>query len=266
MAPWELAFSWQNCEKNSLIIFLHGGKSWTQTPIVLSQRAAVGKWSLLIVNCVTITPYLSRDTTYCYRHCKGISHFPLLLYHSSPRPMPDRIAPTLLTFARITSPYRTHASKPPSRALPHGQPRSLLSLSHFPFDVIMTYGLDPDSNLTLFLWHHRLPIPYDKTIALDPDHTYGHSLLAHSFRMMNISLISDVLYNAMTHLGLRCWQILAHPMTMSLINPYLRWLIPRIVLLGYVICLCLTNISIHYISRSIPSLYGRLDFFQSTTF
>src|SRR6266702_7507866 len=55
-------------------------------------------------------------------------------------------------------------------------------------------------------------------------------------------------------------------MTMSLINPYLRLLIPRIVLLGYVICLCLTNISIHYISRSIPSLYGRLDFFQSTAF
>src|SRR6266702_124098 len=55
-------------------------------------------------------------------------------------------------------------------------------------------------------------------------------------------------------------------MTMSLINPYLRLLIPRIDLLGYVICLCLTNISIRYISRSIPSLYGRLDFFQSTAF
>ncbi len=40
---------------------------------------------------VTITPYLSWDTTYCYRHCKGILHFPLLLYHPSPRPMPDRI-------------------------------------------------------------------------------------------------------------------------------------------------------------------------------
>src|SRR6266702_259414 len=55
-------------------------------------------------------------------------------------------------------------------------------------------------------------------------------------------------------------------MTMSLINPYLRLLIPKIVLVGYVICLCLTNISIHYISRSIPSLYGRLDFFQSTAY
>src|SRR6266702_2637081 len=31
-------------------------------------------------------------------------------------------------------------------------------------------------------------------------------------------------------------------------------------------CLCLTNTFIHYISHSIPSLYGRLDFFQSTAF
>src|SRR6266702_765852 len=43
-----------------------------------------------VTTCVTITPYLSRDTTYCYRHCKGISRFPLLLHHPSPRPMPDR--------------------------------------------------------------------------------------------------------------------------------------------------------------------------------
>src|SRR6266702_7692328 len=28
---------------------------------------------------VTFMPYLSWDTTYCYRHCKGIFHFPLLL-------------------------------------------------------------------------------------------------------------------------------------------------------------------------------------------
>src|SRR6266702_319979 len=27
---------------------------------------------------VMITPYLSRDMTYCYRHCQGILHFPLL--------------------------------------------------------------------------------------------------------------------------------------------------------------------------------------------
>jgi len=46
------------------------------------------------LSIVTITPYLSRDTTYCYRHCKGISHFPLLSYHPSPRPMPDRITST----------------------------------------------------------------------------------------------------------------------------------------------------------------------------
>src|SRR6266702_3790887 len=47
----------------------------------------------LDVIIVTITPYLSRDTTYCYRHCKGISRFPLLLHHPSPRPMPDRTFP-----------------------------------------------------------------------------------------------------------------------------------------------------------------------------
>src|SRR6266702_1948944 len=62
---------------------------------------------------VTITPYLSRDTTYCYRHCKGISHFPLLLYHPSPRPMPDQITsasqPSSFTSQRS---YRTHASNP----------------------------------------------------------------------------------------------------------------------------------------------------------
>src|SRR6266702_3057152 len=62
---------------------------------------------------VTITPYLSRDTTYCYRHCKGISRFPLLLHHPSPRPMPDRTTSTSLTFTYVTVPYRTHASKPP---------------------------------------------------------------------------------------------------------------------------------------------------------
>ncbi len=73
----------------------------------------------------------------------------------------------------------------------------------FPLDVIMTYDSDPDSD----------PIPsydiiayrslYDKTSTLDPDHTYGHLLLASSFCMMDIPLISDILYNAMTHPGLR---------------------------------------------------------------
>src|SRR6266702_855501 len=51
--------------------------------------------------------------------------------------------------------------------------------------------------------HHCLLILYDKTIALDPDHTYGHSLPAHLPCMMDIPLISDVPYNAMTHPGLR---------------------------------------------------------------
>src|SRR6266571_5115600 len=67
---------------------------------------------LCLYSSVTITPYLSRDTTYCYRHCKGISRFPLLLYHPSPRPMPDQTTSTSLTFAYVIMPYRTHASNP----------------------------------------------------------------------------------------------------------------------------------------------------------
>ena len=53
---------------------------------------------------VTITPYLSWDMTYYYRHCKGISRFPLLLYHPSPRPMLDRITSASLT---LHSPHAT---------------------------------------------------------------------------------------------------------------------------------------------------------------
>src|SRR6266702_2804817 len=64
---------------------------------------------------VTITPYLSRDTTYCYRHCKGISRFPLLLHHPSPRPMPDRITSASSTFIYVITPYRTHDSNPITR-------------------------------------------------------------------------------------------------------------------------------------------------------
>src|SRR6266702_4408735 len=85
---------------------------------------------------VTITPYLSRDTTYCYRHCKGISRFPLLLHHPSPRPMPDRTTSTSLTFAYVITPYRTYASNPhhvycltdsfvPLISLPHSPSTSL---------------------------------------------------------------------------------------------------------------------------------------------
>src|SRR6266702_4009177 len=104
---------------------------------------------------VTITPYLSRDTTYCYRHCKGISRFPLLLHHPSPRPMPDRTTSTSLTFAYVIMPYRTHASNPPSRVLPHGQPRSFDISTLLPLDVTMTYDSDPDSN----------PYPFHDIIA-----------------------------------------------------------------------------------------------------
>src|SRR6266702_5855370 len=36
--------------------------------------------------------------------------------------------------------------KPPSRVLPHGQPRSFDIFVPFPLDVIITYHSDPDSN------------------------------------------------------------------------------------------------------------------------
>src|SRR6266702_2808680 len=98
---------------------------------------------------VTITPYLSRDTTYCYRHCKGISRFPLLLHHPSPRPMPDRTTSTSLTFAYVTTPYRTHASNPHHVYRLTDSLVPLISLPHFPLDVIMTYDSDPDSDLIL---------------------------------------------------------------------------------------------------------------------
>src|SRR6266702_433095 len=95
-----------------------------------------GSSSLRNTSSVTITPYLSRDTTYCYRHCKGISRFPLLLHHPSPRPMPDRTTSTSLTFAYVITPYRTYASNPhhvycltdsfvPLISLPHSPSTSL---------------------------------------------------------------------------------------------------------------------------------------------
>src|SRR6266702_8445335 len=101
---------------------------------------------LCLTLCVTITPYLSRDTTYCYRHCKGISRFPLLPYHPSLRPMPDRIASASLTFDHITLPHRTHASDPITCTA--SWTASFLAISiPFPLDVIMTYDSDLDSDL-----------------------------------------------------------------------------------------------------------------------
>src|SRR6266702_2528794 len=105
--------------------------SWS--PSLIRTLLYPHRMSSLVNKVVTITPYLSRDTTYCYRHCKGISRFPLLRYHPSPRPMPDRITSASLTFLHVITPYRTHASNPPSRILPHGQPRS--------FDIAIPFPL-----------------------------------------------------------------------------------------------------------------------------
>src|SRR6266568_1769490 len=98
-----------------------------------------------VTTCVTITPYLSRDTTYCYRHCKGISRFPLLLHHPSPRPMPDRITSASLTFIYVITPYRTHDSNPITR-IASWTISFLCYLHPIPLDVIMTYDSDPDSD------------------------------------------------------------------------------------------------------------------------
>ncbi len=67
----------------------------------------------------------------------------------------------------------------------------------------MTYDSDPDSNPYLFHDIIAYRTLVTRPLPLDPDHTYGHLLLVPFPRMMDIPLISDVLYNAMTHLGLR---------------------------------------------------------------
>src|SRR6266702_1895271 len=81
---------------------------------------------------VTIMPYLSRDTTYCYRHCKGILHFPLLSvsHFALTHARPDCFSLIDLRPRHIT--LSDSCLETPSRALPHGQPRSLLSLPLFP--------------------------------------------------------------------------------------------------------------------------------------
>src|SRR6266702_1762172 len=119
---------------------------------VLSARVSIAfrfGVGILTPRIVTITPYLSRDTTYCYRHCKGISRFPLLPYHPSPRPMPDRITSASSTFIYVIAPYRTHALNPHHVYCLMDSLVPLISASHSPLDVIMTYDSDPDSDLIL---------------------------------------------------------------------------------------------------------------------
>ncbi len=62
--------------------------------------------------------------------------------------MPDWITSAFLTFIRLTSLYRTHASNPHHV---HCLTDSLVPcyLYPSPFDVIMTYDPDPDSDLIL---------------------------------------------------------------------------------------------------------------------
>src|SRR6266702_4173044 len=98
---------------------------------------------------VTITPYLSRDTTYCYRHCKGILHFPLLLHHSSPRPMPDQIASASSTICPRHATLIGLMPRNPIMYTASWTASFLDSSIPFPLNVIMTYDSDPDSDLIL---------------------------------------------------------------------------------------------------------------------
>ncbi len=94
--PYELWNSGQILDVSHLRIF--GCKGYMHVPSDKHRKLDAKAVKVTLVGYepganVTITPYLSRDTTYCYRHCKGISRFPLLLHHPSPRPMPDRTFP-----------------------------------------------------------------------------------------------------------------------------------------------------------------------------
>jgi len=138
---------------------------------------------------------------------------------------------------------------------------SLVPCYLYPLSPWHHYNIWPRTRSDLIL--SMTSFPYDTPSALDPDHTYSWLLLALITHMMDIPLISDVLYNAMTHLGLCHWLIPTYLWQHCWLILTLWWLIPTTALLGYVICLCSTNISLHYISRSIPSLYSRLDFFYN---
>ncbi len=154
---------------------------------------------------VTITPYLSRDTTYCYRHCKGILHFPLLLHHSLPRPMPDRIASASLTI----HPHHT--------TLIGLMPRNPITCTAswtalFPWYL---HPFSPRRHYDVWLRPRLGPYPFHDIIAYRPPtiRPLPLTLTIHTaIRYWLIPLawwtfpfISDVLYNAMTHLGLRRW-------------------------------------------------------------
>src|SRR6266571_2643130 len=108
---------------------------------------------------VTITPYLSRDTTYCYRHCKGISRFPLLLHHPLPRPMPDWITSVSLTFVALHHLIGLMPRIPITRTVSWTASFLVITIP-FPLDVTMTYDSDPDLDLTLSMTSSFLRYSY----------------------------------------------------------------------------------------------------------
>ncbi len=111
--------------------------------------------------------------------------------------------PVSFSFSSCASPY-------PLRFLSSGlRPSSSRSASWTTLFLVTPTPFSPWRHHDI--WPRTRPGPYpfhdiiassplhDKTSALDPDHMYGHSLLAFPHCMMDIPLISDVRYNAMTH-------------------------------------------------------------------
>src|SRR6266702_2924889 len=96
----------------------------------------------------------------------------------------------------------------------------LIAPSPSPLDVIMTYDSDPDSDPYPFhdIIAYRPPTIRPLPLTLTIRTAICYWLIPHC--MMDISLISDVLYNAVTHLGLRRLRIFALPRTTSLVDPY----------------------------------------------
>ncbi len=107
---------------------------------------------------VMITPYLSRDMTYCYRHCKGILHFPLLSVScfASTHAGPDCFS-FIDRSPTSRHSHRTHALKPHHMHCPTD---SLVPcyLHPFPLDVITTYDSNPDSDLILSMTSLLFPL------------------------------------------------------------------------------------------------------------
>jgi len=149
-------------------------------------------------------------------------------------PLPTSVSTHILPLDCSTS-LSLHASDPWHHTLPHGQPHSFVITPSSPPDVIMMHDPEPDSDPILshniiLPWrnHYPRPWPYIRLIAIGSYHSHdGH--FPYLWRTV------------------QCYD---SPWLTLLTDTYLisdnvadlSWLIPRIILVGYVICLCPTNI------------------------